>query len=187
LSDRHFGKEETVRNVVKFTISILLAISFNVMAQDNQTYRLSTGDVLSVTVFNEPELGLKEAKITDDGRISVPLLGQVAVKGKTVFEVEELLTELFVDGYLKKPSVSVAIAEYRPFYINGEVAKPGSYAFRTKMTVQIAITLAGGFTERASRKSIYLLKEAQGSKRIRVTLSDDVSPGDVITVDESFF
>ena len=171
------------------TLALLLAlaVSFNVMAQDNQTYRLSTGDVLSVTVFNEPELGLKAAKITDDGRISVPLLGQVEVKGKTVSEVEVLLTQLFNADYLKKPSVSVTITEYRPFYINGEVEKPGSYAFRTNMTVQIAITIAGGFTERASRNSIYLLKEIEGAARKKVTISDVVSPGDVITIEESFF
>ena len=166
---------------------VLLALSLNVAAQDNKTYRLSTGDVLSVTVFNEPELGLKETKVTDDGRISVPLLGQVEVKGKTVSEVEVLLTQLFNADYLKQPSVSVSITEYRPFYINGEVEKPGSYAFRTNMTVQIAITIAGGFTERASRNSIYLLKEIEGAARKKVTISDVVSPGDVITIEESFF
>lgn len=171
----------------KWCLGLLLVVSFNLMAQDNQTYRLSTGDVLSVTVFNEPELGLKSAKISDDGRISVPLLGQVEVKGKTVPEVEVLLTQLFDADYLKKPSVSVSITEYRPFYINGEVKKPGSYAYRTNMTVQIAITIAGGFTERASRNSIYLLKEIEGANRTKVTISDVVSPGDVITVEESFF
>ncbi|MBL4630155.1 MAG: polysaccharide biosynthesis/export family protein [Paraglaciecola sp.] len=107
--------------ISKWCIGALLAVSFNVMAQDKQTYRLATGDVLSVTVFNEPELNLKAAKIADDGRISVSLLGQVEVKGKTVSEVEVLLTKLFDADYLKKPSVSVSIIEYRPFYINGEV------------------------------------------------------------------
>lgn len=158
-----------------------------VLAQEGKVYRLSTGDVISVTVFNEPELGLKDAKISDDGNISVPLLGQVQVKGKTVIEVESLLTKLFGDDYLKKPSVTVAVSEYRPFYINGEIKKPGSYAFRTNMTVQMAITIAGGFTERASKKEIYLLPEGNESQRRQVTLGDEVQPGDVITIDESFF
>lgn len=161
--------------------------SVNAVAQDNQTYRLSTDDVLSVTVFNEPELGLKATKITDDGTISVPLLGQVEVKGKTVPEVEVLLTELFGRDYLKKPSVSVNIDEYRPFYINGEVKRPGSYPYRTNMTVQIAITIAGGFTERASKSAIYILKENGSGERSKANLADVVTPGDVITVDESFF
>lgn len=176
-----------MRNIVKILLGILLIQSFMVLAQEGKVYRLSTGDVISVTVFNEPELGLKDAKISDDGNISVPLLGQVQVKGKTVIEVESLLTKLFGDDYLKKPSVTVAVSEYRPFYINGEIKKPGSYAFRTNMTVQMAITIAGGFTERASKKEIYLLPEGNESQRRQVTLGDEVQPGDVITIDESFF
>jgi polysaccharide export outer membrane protein len=162
-------------------------LSFNAMAQDNQTYRLSTGDVLSVTVFNEPELGLIASKITDDGRISVPLLGQVAVKDKTVPEVEALLTQLFNVDYLVKPSVSVTVIEYRPFYINGEVKNPGSYAFRTNMTVQIAVTLAGGFTERASKNNILLVPETDNQNSRKVSIGDQIKPGDLLTVNESFF
>ncbi|MBU3004348.1 polysaccharide biosynthesis/export family protein [Paraglaciecola arctica] len=176
-----------MRNICKLLLGILFLQSFVVLAQEGKVYRLSTGDVISVTVFNEPELGLKEAKISDDGNISVPLLGQVQVKGKTVIEVEALLTKLFGDDYLKKPSVTVAVSEYRPFYINGEIKKPGSYSYRTNMTVQMAITIAGGFTERASKKEIYLLPEGNESQRRKVTLGDEVQPGDVITIDESFF
>lgn len=135
-------------------LALLMSISSQAYSQDSDTYRLSTDDVISITVFNEPELGLKKATITDSGTISVPLIGQVSIKGKTVPEVEALLTKKFGDDYLKKPSVSVSIDEYRPFYINGEVKKPGSYPYRSNMTVQIAITIAGGFTERASKHSI---------------------------------
>jgi polysaccharide export outer membrane protein len=176
-----------MRNVFKILIGLVLLQSFTALADDNNVYRLSTGDVISVTVFNEPELGLKEAKISDDGNVSVPLLGQVLVKGKTVIEVEALLTKLFGDDYLKKPSVTVAVSEYRPFYVNGEVKKPGSYPFRVKMTVQIAVTIAGGFTERASKSEVFLLPEGNESKRRKASLGDLVQPGDVVTVDESFF
>lgn len=168
-------------------LALLMSISSQAYSQDSDTYRLSTDDVISITVFNEPELGLKKATITDSGTISVPLIGQVSIKGKTVPEVEALLTKKFGDDYLKKPSVSVSIDEYRPFYINGEVKKPGSYPFRSNMTVQIAITIAGGFTERASKQSIYLLTENQESQRVKVNLSSQVRPGDVITIEESFF
>ncbi|MEP2651095.1 MAG: SLBB domain-containing protein, partial [Paraglaciecola sp.] len=80
----------------------------------------------------------------------------------------------------------VTIDEYRPFYINGEVRNPGSYAYRTNMTVQIAVTIAGGFTDRASKSNVFLLN-GDGSERVKVTLQEQVKPGDVITVDESFF
>lgn len=154
---------------------------------DENTYRLATDDIISVTVFNEPDLSLKTTKINDDGTISVPLIGQVSIKGQTVSEVEELLNDLFQKDYLVKPRVTVVIDEYRPFYINGEVKKPGSYPFRTGMTVEIAVTIAGGFTERASRKSIYLAEENDLTNRRNVKLNDSVKPGDILTIDESFF
>ena len=161
--------------------------TYNIQADESEIYRLSTGDVLTVTVFDESDLSLEAAKITDEGSISVPLLGQVQVKGKSVPEVEILLTKLFGDDYLRKPSVSVAISEYRPFYINGAVKIPGSYPYRTNMTVQIAVTIAGGFTERASKSNVYVLPEGSTTEREEAELSDQVKPGDVITVDESFF
>lgn len=172
--------------MTKIVLGLLFLQSFVVLAQDSKAYRISTGDVISVNVFDENDLSLKKVKITDDGNISVPLLGQILIKHKTVKEVEDLLTKRFGDDYLKKPNVTVTVDEYRPFYINGEVKKAGSYPYRINMTVQIAVTIAGGFTERASKSDIYLLKE-EGAQRNKVTLSDVVSPGDVITVDESFF
>ena len=181
-----------MKSIVNMVMAILL-IQYSVFqasvafAQSENVYRLSTGDVISLTVFNEPELGLQDVKIPDDGNISVPLLGQVQVKGKSVLEVETLLTKLFGDDYLRNPSVSVAVSEYRPFYINGEVDDPGSYPFRTNMTVQMAITIAGGFTERASKREIYLLPEGKESQKRKVTLGDQVQPGDVLTIGESFF
>lgn len=164
-------------------ISVLPAAS---IAQDND-YQLATDDVISVSVFNEPELTVNNAKISQTGTISVPLLGQVNISGKTITEVEELLTQLFQADYLKQPRVSVSMEEFRPFYINGEVDKPGSYPYRIGMTVQMAITIAGGFTERASKSSLLLLPENSLNEPTRVTLNAEIQPGDVITVEESFF
>lgn len=177
-----------VSKLIQITVLLCVTLfaSVNTAASEN-TYRLSTDDVISVTVFNEPDLNLKETKINDDGTISVPLLGQVNIQGKTVLEVETLLNELFEKDYLVKPQVSVSIDEFRPFYINGEVEKPGSYSFRTGMTVEIAVTIAGGFTERASKKGIYLTNEGDNNQRRQVSLDDTVKPGDIITIEESFF
>ena len=169
-----------------FVLSAVV-VSQNAQAQVNNEYKLSTDDVLSVTVFDEPDLDVDEAKITESGTISVPLLGQVNVKGKTVVEVQNLLTELFLADYLKQPRVTVSMVEFRPFYINGEVDKPGSYPYRTGMTVQMAITIAGGFTERASKNAIFLLPESSTTEPTKVALNAEVRPGDVITVEESFF
>ncbi|MFT7260882.1 MAG: protein involved in polysaccharide export with SLBB domain [Glaciecola sp.] len=150
-------------------------------------YKMSSDDIISITVFNEPDLSLNEVRISSNGAISMPLLGQVEVAQLTVVEVESKLTSLYLDGYLKKPKVSVGIIEYRPFYINGQVQFPGSYPYRQGLTVEKAITMAGGFTIRASRKSISLISEKDQNNTILVSLSDKVKPGDVITVNESFF
>lgn len=166
-------------------IFCVLSIGNSALASDD-TYKLSTDDVISITVFNEPDLNLLKIKITDDGNISVPLLGQVYIIGKSVAEVEKHLVELFGADYLVNPRVTVSIDEFRPFYINGEIEKPGSYSFRNGLTIEMAITIAGGFTERASKQKIFLVRENE-TERVAVDLNTTVNPGDIITIEESFF
>lgn len=173
--------------LIKITLSLLLIYSSLLHAQENYTYKLSTDDEISITVFDEPDLSIKKVKIGTNGSISMPLIGQISVKGLTLAEIEQQVIKMLLDGYLKKPNVTVTITEYRPFYINGEVKKPGSYSFRKDLTIQKAITLAGGFTERASKSSISLVGELDNNKSKKVSLKDTVKPGDVITISESFF
>jgi polysaccharide export outer membrane protein len=117
----------------------------------------------------------------------MPLIGQILVKGLTIDEVELKITKLYLGDYLKKPDISVAVVEYRQFYVNGEVDKPGGFSFREGMTVQRAVSLAGGFTERAARNKIKLIREDSPERETRVDLNTPIRPGDVITVEESFF
>jgi polysaccharide export outer membrane protein len=158
-----------------------------VQAQNLQHYQLGADDVLSVNVYDEPELSLKEVRVSSTGTIAMPLIGQIAIKGLTVREAEKTIHDLYLGDYLKNPDISITIVEYRQFYVNGEVEKPGGYSFREGMTVQRAITLAGGFTERASRSKIMLIRENANGKPINAELTTPVQPGDVITVEESFF
>lgn len=173
--------------ILTFIISILLPCSLMTNAEESETYKVSTDDEISITIFNEPDLSIKEVKIGTNGSISMPLIGKVDVKGLTLSEIENQITNLLLDGYLKKPNVTVIITEYRPFYINGEVKKPGSYPYRKGLTIQKAITLAGGFTERASKSAISLVGELDKRFVKTVSLNDTVKPGDVITINESFF
>ena len=166
-------------------ISILLFFSQQGLAEQDDNYKVSTDDEISITVFNEPDLDIKNTKIGTNGSISMPLIGQIDIQGLSVTEIEKKVTTLFLDGYLKKPQVSVSITAYRPFYINGEVKKPGSYPYRKGLTIQKAITLAGGFTQRASRGNILLKSEK--NKITNVLLTSTVKPGDIITINESFF
>lgn len=176
------------KNLVKFIALISFFIATLVSAQEvEKNYEIGTDDTLQITVFNEPDLSLAEVRIGSNGTISMPLLGQVEVSGLTVQEIESKLTSLLLDGYLKKPKISVGILEYRPFYINGEVENPGSYSYRRGLTVEKAITLAGGFTNRADRKQIELVTEKNKDVTKIVGLKASIQPGDVITVNESFF
>lgn len=173
--------------VLYIILMIGLTTALNAEAQDLQHYRLGADDVISITVFDEPDLSLKEARVSSTGTIAMPLIGQVAVKGLSIAEAERVVYELYLGDYLKKPDITITIVEYRQFYVNGEVEKPGGYSYREGMTVQRAITLAGGFTERASRSKIILVRENSNGMPIDVKLTTPVQPGDVITVEESFF
>ncbi len=166
----------------------LLCVAFTTaQADDLEGYRLAPDDQINVTVFDEPDLSLQRVRIAPNGTISMPLIGQVKVAGLTAMEAEKKITELLKNGYLKKPAVTVSVAEYRLFYVNGEVRKPGGYGYRDGLTVHKAISLAGGFSERAARNKISITHEGSKKPVKGVKLTDPVRPGDVITVQESFF
>lgn len=150
-------------------------------------YRLGTGDEIGIEVFGEPELTVT-VRVNESGRVVYPLLGDLTVGGKTPDEIERHLTDALEGDYLVKPQVSVRIREYRPVFINGAVARPGSYPFQPGMTVRKAASLAGGLTERASERRITLIREGQDrSKATKVSLDQPIGPGDIVTIDESFF
>lgn len=149
-------------------------------------YRLNAGDKVRITVFNEPELSVTE-RLSDRGSISYPLLGELRVEGLTVDGLEALITQRLKGPYLVNPRVSVSIDEYREFFVMGQVNRPGSYAYVPGLTVRKAISIAGGFTERASRRRIYLVPEGAPQSERRVPQTDSVGPGDTVVVKESFF
>ena len=170
-----------------FLLVFLFGYCSSSQANDTGHYRFSADDQISITVFGEPDLSLAKIRITTDGTISVPLIGQVRVQGLTAAEITEELTRLFANDYLKNPAITVSVIEYRQFYINGEVKKPGGYSFRDGLTVERAVALAGGFSERAAKNKITIAHEENTNKIIRVELTTPIKPGDIITVKESFF
>lgn len=158
---------------------------------DETRYELGAGDLISIRVYDEPDLSIDEVRIGLSGEISYPLLGDIRVAGLSPKELENKLVSGLKGPFLIDPSVTVSVVEYRPFYITGEVVKPGSYPFHPGLTVDKAISIAGGFTERASKRSIYVLHDdadpTNDDARIAVKLIDVVKPGDVLTVEQSFF
>ncbi len=127
-------------------------------------------------------------RVKANGTISYPLLGDLHVSGLTSQQVHALVKERLLDGYLKKPNVTVSIDSYRLYFIKGEVKRPGGYSFVDGLTVAKAVALAGGYTARASQSSISLVRESDPENPIdSVGSNTSLRPGDIVTVGESFF
>lgn len=151
------------------------------------TYRLGQGDAIAIQVFDEPDLTL-DTVVGASGSINYSYLGDVKVAGKSPVELEQYIAGLLRNGYLVNPSVNVRVIQYRPFYINGEVRSPGSYPYQPGLTLDRAIALAGGLTDRASTRKMFVTKaDSENSEEIRVPLSFRVQPGDTISIREGFF
>src|SRR5438105_1039290 len=157
-------------------------------ANSLSSYRLGAGDVITVQVLGEEDLKRERIRLSDAATISYPILGEIRLAGKTVSELEQVIREGLKGRYLVNPQVTVTINEYRNFFINGQVERPGGYPYIPGLNVRKAVSLAGGFRERASQEKIYVIREDDPSHTPRrVDLNATINPGDIITVEESFF
>ncbi|MBV8061244.1 MAG: polysaccharide export protein [Alphaproteobacteria bacterium] len=180
--------------MIRIVLAALLLIATPVCAADQPTqqpgnikdYQLGVGDKVHVTVFNEPDLS-GDFEVSSTGVISMPLIGQVQVAQNTISQVQALITEKLSDGYMRNPKVSLEVLNYRPFFILGEVMKPGSYNYVNGMSVVNAVALAGGYTYRADKGDITLKHNGTDAKAEKVDETATVNPGDVINVPERFF
>jgi polysaccharide export outer membrane protein len=158
------------------------------MAQAADTYLLSPGDRIKVTVFNEPDL-TGEFQISHSGEIAFPLIGSVPAAGMTAAEFQNQLLRRLRNGYVRNARVSVEVASYRPFNVFGEVRNSGQYPFRPGLTVQDAIAMAGGFTYRANTRTVYV-RRANANTELTVQLGGprvSILPGDDVRVPERYF
>lgn len=145
-------------------------------------YRIGPNDVVRVQVFGEEDLAV-ESKVGGDGAINFPLLGAVPVAGKTVKELQEFLTIRLAEGYVRSPRVTVLMVRYRNFYVSGEVKTPGGYPYEAGLTVQKALSLAGGVTERAESKAISVTRViGDRTETMRLGGEGLVLPDDILTV-----
>lgn len=170
--------------------------------------------MLRIQVYEHPDLSLS-VRVSGEGLITFPLLGQIKVVGLTEKEVERVLTERLADGYIIDPQVTVLVEEYKDYiYITGEVRNPGAYPYNEGMTVIKAIILAGGMTKSANKKKIKIMRSEDGTnnpnneeaknnpgadnrknpepnqkepKVIKAKMEDPVRPDDIIIVPERFF
>lgn len=151
-----------------------------------QDYRLGPGDQLRITVFNEPDL-TGQYLVSDQGSIAYPLVGSVEAVGLTLAEfTAQLQTALLT--YVRQPNVSVEVSNYRPFFILGEVQRPGTYPYSAHLTVPNAVATAGGFTYRANRSRVYIKHANETEERAyNLTNSTPVMPGDTVRIGERIF
>jgi len=151
-------------------------------------YNLGPGDELEIEIYNEDQLsGLY--RISGKNTISMPLIGKIDTRNLGPPELETKIEQKLAGGFLVDPSVSIQISKHRPFYILGEVRAPGSYDFKSDINVLNAVALAGGFTYRADKDDVKILRRQEGRKDIYREFSVDavIKPGDIILVEERFF
>jgi len=151
-----------------------------------EDFKLSTGDKLHLTVFNEDNIS-GDYDIDTEGLISVPLAGLVKADGLTKAALESKVAEK-LNPLLKNPRVTISVVSFRPFYVIGEVEKPGEYQFRNGLNVISAMAIAGGNTYRASKTSVLIQRGGIGDFR-EYSMSPliKVYPGDLLKVPERFF
>lgn len=150
-------------------------------------YTLSTGDQVRITVFGQENLS-GEFEVDGSGTFSMPLIGQVDAEGLTVPQLEDQIAEQLAAGYLIDPRVSAEVANYRPFYILGEVRNPGEYPYTNGLTVLEAVASAGGFTYRARKNTVFIRgAEAGAEETVPLTPTTRVEPGDTLRIGERIF
>ena len=168
-----------------FAIFISLAHAEDA-AIDDTGYRLGAGDSIIIQVYGEEALTL-ETQVTNSGTINYPFLGALKLNGLTIKQVERLIYSGLKGDYFVEPNVYVGMVEYRQFYIHGEVNKPGGYPYQPGMTVNQAVALAGGLTERASEEKINISREDSKVTSERGSINSKINAGDTITIEQRFF
>ena len=150
-------------------------------------YRLDSGDRLRVIVFGQDNLS-RVYNVDTSGDISLPLIGSVRARGLSTVQLGLDIEAELRRKYIKDPKVSVEVDVYRPFFILGEVRRPGQYPYVNAMTVEGAVAIAEGYTERAKKRMVRLTRKFGGlMSTVMVPIDYPVQPGDTIYVLERFF
>jgi polysaccharide export outer membrane protein len=149
--------------------------------------KLQPGEKIRLTVFGEPSLS-GDYQIDPSGYISLPLAGTVKAAGLIQSELEVELAKKLKNQYLKNPKVTVTVTEFKPFYILGEIEKPGAYPYTSGLNALSAIAIAGGTTYRASKTTILIQHPGEADLReYSLSATVPILPGDIIRVPQRYF
>ncbi len=150
-------------------------------------YRLGAGDKVRIQTFGENSL-TGEFNVSGSGTVSLPLVGDMRAQGLTTGELQVAIQNALKNGFLTDPQVSVEVLNYRPFYILGEVTKPGEYPYTNGLTVLNAVATANGFTYRADTHRVFIKRANDTAEHeLDLTTTTPVEPGDTIRIKERFF
>lgn len=157
------------------------------VADTDGPYLLDSGDRLRIFVYGQPNLS-RTYIVDHAGQISVPLIGAVYARGLTTNGLSRVIRDRLGVDYVRDPQVTVDILQHRPFFILGEVKNAGQYPYVSGMTVETAIAIAGGYSERASTRRFKITRRIDGYVETIEAPSDYVvKPGDTVFVYERFF
>ncbi len=151
-----------VRRLIPWSVGMAILVTTGLPANAQQpAYQLDYGDAVTVTVVGQPALSVMGQSIRPDGMISLPLIREIPVRGRTVEEVAGALTKAF-KAFLAEPHVMVNITRFRPLRITliGQVRQPGTFPFESPPTLIDAVATAGGLSERSARNAITVVSRA---------------------------
>lgn len=151
-------------------------------------YKLDSGDKVRVTVYGEQSIN-GEYSVGPNGDIAFPLIGNVIAKGHTIDELNGMISQKLASGYLLDPRVTIEVLSYRPYYILGEVSRPGQYPYASALSVDQAIATAGGYTYRASKSKVFVRRAGGAEEEYKLEKGRPVwvNPGDTIRIGERYF
>lgn len=150
-------------------------------------YRLDAEDEISIIVRGENDLSMT-VPLDSTGVFNYPYLGKIRALHKTVMQIEDLIRDGLSGDYLVNPHVEVSIVKRRPFFIYGEVNKPGMIPYQPRMTLHRALVLASGLTARSDTNKIFVVREGDPKRAsIKINMDDPIYPGDSITIGTSYF
>lgn len=167
-----------------YLVCLVLFMPMNAFA--NNEYILGSGDHIEIKVYGQNDLTLN-TQIGNSGKINYPFLGDIKVSGLTAKQLQNNIYARLNGDFLINPNVFVHITQYRSFYIHGEVRTPGGYPYQPGMTINQAIALAGGLTERASTEKVYIYREGSKEMQNQALLKTKVNAGDTVTIERRFF
>jgi protein involved in polysaccharide export with SLBB domain len=151
-------------------------------------YRLGPNDRVRIIVFGQPTL-TGEYTLDGNGVLAFPLIGNVNSNGQTTSQLQQAIASRLDPDFLRNPSVSAEVITRRPFYVIGEVQKPGNYPYVTDMTALNAVAMAGGYTYRARQNDLYIKRLDGSGRMVRIAAKPEtrIRPGDTVEIKERFF